>query len=152
MGYAVRRITGRCIGLKSKPQGAKKQLTTAVDLDALLALPGGKRKAWLEEEAGTTLPAKAANALKSASSEAELLEALAPRINRELFDGPQVAGGLVFQPTEERRRSGSHYTPRSLTSNNSSPAPSTLSPTSTSPSRRNFMQRRPMPARFCNRN
>jgi type I restriction-modification system DNA methylase subunit len=115
MGYAVRRITGRCIGLKSKPQGAKKQLTTAVDLDALLALPGGKRKAWLEEEAGTTLPAKAANALKSASSEAELLEALAPRLNRELFDGPQAAGGLVFQPTEERRRSGSHYTPRSLT-------------------------------------
>ena len=115
MGYAVRRIPGRCIGLKSKPQGAKKQLTTAVDLDALLALPGGKRKAWLEEEAGTTLPAKSATALKDASSEAELLEALAPRINRDLFDGPQAAGGLVFQPTEERRRSGSHYTPRSLT-------------------------------------
>ncbi len=115
MGYAVRRIPGRCIGLKSKPQGAKKQLTTAVDLAALLALPGGKRKAWLEEEAGTTLPAKAATALKDASSEAELLEALAPRLNRDLFDGPQAAGGLVFQPTEERRRSGSHYTPRSLT-------------------------------------
>ena len=47
MGYAVRRIPSRCIGLKSKPQGAKKQLTTAVDLDGLLALPGGKRKAWL---------------------------------------------------------------------------------------------------------
>ncbi|MFT5339150.1 MAG: hypothetical protein ACI9IO_000884 [Cyanobium sp.] len=115
MGYAVRRIPGRCIGLKSKPQGAKKQLTTAVDLDGLLALPGGKRKAWLEEEAGTTLPAKSATALKDASSEAELLEALAPRINRDLFDGPQAAGGLVFQPTEERRRSGSHYTPRALT-------------------------------------
>jgi hypothetical protein len=115
MGYAVRRIPGRCIGLKSKPQGAKKQLTTAVDLDALLALPGGKRKAWLEEEAATTLPPKSATALKAAASEAELLEALAPRINRELFDGPQAAGSLVFQPTEERRRSGSHYTPRALT-------------------------------------
>jgi hypothetical protein len=115
MGYAVRRIPGRCIGLKSKPQGAKKQLTTAVDLDALLQLPGAKRKAWLEEEAGTTLPAKSATALKAATSEAELLEALAPRINRELFEGPQAAGSLVFQPTEERRRSGSHYTPRALT-------------------------------------
>jgi type I restriction-modification system DNA methylase subunit len=115
MGYAVRRIPGRCIGLKSKPQGAKKQLTTAVDLDALLALPGAKRKAWLEEEAGTTLPAKSATALKGADTEAELLEALAPRVNRELFEGPQAAGSLVFQPTEERRRSGSHYTPRALT-------------------------------------
>ena len=38
-----------------------------------------------------------------------------PRINRELFDGPQPGGSLVFQPTEERRRSGSHYTPRALT-------------------------------------
>jgi hypothetical protein len=115
MGYAVRRIPGRCIGLKSKPQGANKQLTTAVDLDALIALPGGKRKAWLKKEASTTLPTKAATALKVAVIEAELLEALAPRINRELFDGPQAAGGLVFQPTVERRRSGSHYTPRSLT-------------------------------------
>jgi hypothetical protein len=115
MGYAVRRIPGRCIGLKSKPQGAKKQLTTAVDLDALLELPGGKRKAWLEAETGTALPPKAATALKDAASEAELLEALAPRIDQALFDGPQTAGSLVFQPTEERRRSGSHYTPRALT-------------------------------------
>jgi len=115
MGYAVRRIPGRCIGLKSKPQGAKKQLTTAVDLDALLDLPGAKRKTWLEEEAGTTLPPKAASALKDAGSETELLEALASRIDRDLFEGPQAAGGLVFQPTEERRRSGSHYTPRALT-------------------------------------
>jgi hypothetical protein len=115
MGYAVRRIPGRCIGLKSKPQGAKKQLTTAVDLDALLELPGGKRKTWLEEETGTILPPKAATALKDAASEAKLLEALAPRIDQALFDGPQTAGSLVFQPTEERRRSGSHYTPRALT-------------------------------------
>ena len=115
MGYAVQRIPGRCIGLKSKPQGAKKQITTAVDLDALLEMPGAKRKKWLDDEAGTTLPPKSASALKVADSEDALVEALAPRINRELFDGPQAAGSLVFQPTEERRRSGSHYTPRSLT-------------------------------------
>ncbi len=115
MGYAVQRIPGRCIGLKSKPQGAKKQITTAIDLDALLEMPGAKRKKWLEDEACTTLPTKAASALKVADSEDALVEALAPRINRDLFDGPQAAGSLVFQPTEERRRSGSHYTPRSLT-------------------------------------
>ena len=115
MGYAVQRIPGRCIGLKSKPQGAKKQITTAVDLDVLLEMPGAKRKKWLEDEAGTTLPTKAASALRAADSEDALVEALAPRINRELFDGPLAAGSLVFQPTEERRRSGSHYTPRSLT-------------------------------------
>ncbi len=115
MGYAVRRMSGRCIGLKSKPRGAKKQLTTAVDLDALLATPANKRKAWLEEAAATSLPAQAATALRNASTEAELLAALRQSINHDLFDGPQPAGSLVFQPTQERRRSGSHYTPRSLT-------------------------------------
>lgn len=53
MDDAVQRIPGRCIGLKSKPQGAKKQITTAVDLDALLEMPGAKRKKWLEDEAAT---------------------------------------------------------------------------------------------------
>lgn len=115
MGYAVTRIPGRCIGLKSKPQGAKQQITTAVDLDALLAMPGAKRKKWLEDEAGTNLPKKSADLLKTADTQEQLLKALAPRINKELFEGPQAEGSLVFQPTEERRRSGSHYTPRSLT-------------------------------------
>ncbi|MEB3353170.1 MAG: DNA methyltransferase, partial [Cyanobacteriota bacterium] len=43
------------------------------------------------------------------------MAALAPRIDRRLFDGAQAAGSLVFQPTAERRRSGSHYTPAQLT-------------------------------------
>jgi len=115
MDFAVARITGSCIGLRSKAQGGKKPFTTAIDLAELLALPGAKRKAWLEEQAHTDLPAKAATALKEASSEQELVAALAPRIDRRLFEGVQAAGSLVFQPTEERRRSGSHYTPAKLT-------------------------------------
>ena len=115
MDFAVARITGPCLGLRSKAQGGKKPFTTAIDLAELLALPGAKRKAWLEEQAHTVLPAKAATALKEASSEQEMVAALAPRIDRRLFEGVQVAGSLVFQPTEERRRSGSHYTPAQLT-------------------------------------
>jgi hypothetical protein len=115
MEYAVVRIAGPCLGLKSKPQGGRKAFTTAIDLAALLSLPGGKRKAWLEEQAQVELPAKAAAALKEARNERELLDALALRVDRRLFDGPQPAGSLVFQPTEERRRSGSHYTPAQLT-------------------------------------
>ena len=115
MEFAVARIAGPCIGLRSKAQGGKKPFTTAIDLAELLALPGAKRKAWLEEQAQTELPAKAATALKEASSEQELVAALALRIDRRLFEGVEAAGSLVFQPTEERRRSGSHYTPAQLT-------------------------------------
>jgi hypothetical protein len=77
-------------------------------------LDPGAKPGWTKKRP-PPLPAKSAIALKAATTEAELLEALAPRLNRELFDGPQASGGLVFQPTEERRRSGSHYTPRPLT-------------------------------------
>jgi hypothetical protein len=102
MEFAVARIPGPCIGIRSKAQGGKKPFTTAIDLAELLALPGSKRKAWLEETAQTDLPAKAATALKQASTEQELVAALAPRIDRHLFDGAQAAGSLVFSP----RRSG----------------------------------------------
>jgi hypothetical protein len=115
MEFAVARIAGPCLGLRSKAQGGKKPFTTAIDLAELLALPGAKRKVWLEQQAQTDLPPKAATALKEASSEQELVAALAPRIDRRLFEGVQAAGSLVFQPTEERRRSGSHYTPAELT-------------------------------------
>jgi hypothetical protein len=116
MEFAVARIPGPCIGIRSKAQGGKKPFTTAIDLAELLAMPGSKRKGWLEAQAQTDLPAKAATALKEASTEQELVAALAPRIDRHLFDGAQAAGSLVFQPTAERRRSGSHYTPTQLTS------------------------------------
>jgi hypothetical protein len=116
MEFAVARIAGPCIGLRSKAQGGKKPFTTAIDLAELLALPGAKRKAWLEQQAQTDLPPKAAQALKQASNQQELAAALAPRIDRRLFEGGVCPpGSLVFQPTEERRRSGSHYTPAQLT-------------------------------------
>ena len=115
MEFAVARIAGPCLGLRSKAQGGKKPFTTAIDLAELLELSGAKRKAWLEEQAQADLTAKAATALKEARNEQELVAALAPRIDRRLFEGVQAAGSLVFQPTEERRRSGSHYTPAQLT-------------------------------------
>jgi len=37
------------------------------------------------------------------------------RIDRGATPAPVPKGGLVLQPTDERRRSGSHYTPRSFT-------------------------------------
>jgi hypothetical protein len=116
MEFAVARIPGPCIGIRSKAQGGKKPFTTAIDLAELLAVPAAKRKAWLEAQAQTDLPAKAVTAFKQASTEQELVAALAPRIDRRLFDGAQAPGSLVFQPTAERRRSGSHYTPAQLTS------------------------------------
>jgi hypothetical protein len=60
------------------------------------------------------LPAKVKTALKDATSLAELCQALDKRLSPHTPRGLQT-GSLILQPTAERRRSGSHYTPRALT-------------------------------------
>src|SRR5438270_406454 len=54
--------------------------------------------------------------LKAAATVDELMEALDRRIARNVTADWVSKGALIFQPSAERRRSGSHYTPRSLTS------------------------------------
>lgn len=115
MGYEVKRINGVSIGIKSVGQGSKKQLTTIVDLTDLLLTPGKDRKKLVEQLAQTSLSNKSALEIHKAETASELLESLESRVDRNLFTAPLPAQSLVFQPTDERRRSGSHYTPRSLT-------------------------------------
>jgi hypothetical protein len=45
----------------------------------------------------------------------ELLESLDKKIAKKVTPRVVPAGAIVLQPSDERRRSGSHYTPRSLT-------------------------------------
>jgi hypothetical protein len=68
----------------------------------------------LKEDADCELPPADATALKAADSIDALLAALGRRIS-PFTPQPIRMGGLVLSPTEERRRSGSHYTPRELT-------------------------------------
>jgi hypothetical protein len=53
------------------------------------------------------------NGLAKATTEAEALAALGKKVSR-YTPHPLPPGAMFLQPTEERRRSGSHYTPRSL--------------------------------------
>ena len=85
-----------------------------VDLEALLATSAGERAKRLKEIAACDLAPKAQAALKTACTQEELLAAVGNRISR-FTPRPVPAFGLYLQPTEERRRSGSHYTPRELT-------------------------------------
>ncbi len=112
MGFTVETATGLSIGL-----GADHLV---VNLEDLLAKKPADRAKWLKENAACEVTGKAIEQLKSAASVDELLAALRRRISKLYLDrsGNPVtvpAGGIYLQPTEERRRSGSHYTPRSLT-------------------------------------
>lgn len=106
MGFAVCALPGPALALR--PKGV------VIDLDALLAQPGAKRAAYLKEHAECDLSAGAASALRDARSPEDVVAALGRRI-AEQTPQPLPPGTLFLQPGEERRRSGSHYTPRELT-------------------------------------
>lgn len=112
MGFAVEKAPGKMIALKPKK---KHGAPVHVSLGALLAAKPADREKILLEQADTKLPDAAGKALKSASSEIDLLAALDKRIDRRATPHPVPAGSIILQPTDERRRSGSHYTPRSFT-------------------------------------
>jgi len=85
-----------------------------VGLETLLKKPGGAREKHLKETARVELSGKAAEALNEAAAVDDLIAALSRRIS-PLTPRTVPMGGLYLQPTDERRRSGSHYTPRELT-------------------------------------
>ena len=112
MGFRVELTTGRSIAFASpKRSGA----AVVVDLDNLLTLEGGKRAKALQDATDRKLTSKTAAALRSASTVADIVNALDKTVDRDVTPDMVPAGTPVLQPTDERRRSGSHYTPRSLT-------------------------------------
>jgi len=112
MGYRVETATGRSVAIRpEKRHGAP----VTIDLDALLALAPTQRGKRFKALTDRTLPKAAGAAVRDARTEAELVAALDRLIDRRLTPAPVPAGSLVFQPSPERRRTGSHYTPRSLT-------------------------------------
>lgn len=85
-----------------------------VNLDALLAEAGAERVKTLKAQAGLDLKDKAAGEVRDAKTIDALHAALSRRISLRQ-PGLMAAGTLFLQPGEERRKSGSHYTPKSLT-------------------------------------
>jgi methylase of polypeptide subunit release factors len=114
MGYEVERVAAESIAVTSKPAGSKVSVPVVIDLVALLAAKPNDRKKCLKEWANCEMTATANKALKEAKSIEDLVSALGRRISPKT-PGILSVGSLCLQPGEERRRSGSHYTPRELT-------------------------------------
>ena len=112
MGFRVELTTGRSIAVRSpKRTGA----AVVVDLDRLLALDPARRARVLQDTADRKLPAAGPAALRTAETPEDIVAALDKAIDRDATPNILPAETPVLQPTDERRRSGSHYTPRSLT-------------------------------------
>ena len=109
MGFSIYQSKGSCVVLKGP------EAPVAVELDELMSGPASSRAQAIADMTGWKPNAKAAKALKEANDKDELRIALEDRIRDDITPTPLAAGGLTLQPGEERRRSGSHYTPRALT-------------------------------------
>lgn len=112
IGFTLETAQGSSIALKpAKSKGAPAFL----NLDALLATDAAKRTEHLQKTTDHKLTGRAATALREAQSHDDLLAALERKIARAASPEKAPPGSLILQPTDERRRSGSHYTPRALT-------------------------------------
>ena len=112
MGFRMEVATGRSVAIKSaKKLGAP----STVDLDALLEQGTGNRAKWLQPRIDRNLTDTVAKGLRAAETVEDLHAGLDRVLDKDATPDLVPAGALVLQPNEERRRSGSHYTPRELT-------------------------------------
>jgi hypothetical protein len=115
MGFSVETAGGRALAIKA---GKNNRTPVFVDLEKLAAAKGKERIKFLKEEADRgSLSASVAKAVEGADTPAEIAAALDPIVDER--GSPKkhatATGMPILQPTDERRRTGSHYTPRSLT-------------------------------------
>jgi hypothetical protein len=112
MGFELHVASGPSIAIKpAKKHGAP----TTINLEALLQTAPEKRLKWITDETDQKLTGKAVESLKAATTINDLMTALDRKIASAVTPGIVAKGAMIFQPSNERRRSGSHYTPASLT-------------------------------------
>ncbi|CAM2006412.1 Eco57I restriction-modification methylase domain-containing protein [Acanthopleuribacter pedis] len=114
IGSVYEAMMGFEVQAAAAPSLALGRYAVVVDLGALAACKPADRKKHLKNRYDLEPPKKVEKALKAAVDVATLEAALEPWVNKHR---PHVIppAGLFLQPGQERRKTGSHYTPRSLT-------------------------------------
>jgi hypothetical protein len=107
MGFEVQVAQGLSIAVRPKD--------VVVNVEALLTTKPKDRAKVLKDEAECKLTGKALTALSEAKTPEELLAALDRKVSSSRTPNLLPVGSLFLQPSEERRRTGSHYTPRKMT-------------------------------------
>lgn len=112
MGFELQVAAGKSIAIRpAKKHGAP----ATINLEELLRAAADKRMKWFTETTDQKLTGQAAEGLKTATTIEELLVALDRKIAKAVTPNVVPQEAMIFQPSNERRKSGSHYTPSSLT-------------------------------------
>ncbi len=112
MGFRLEKAEGSSIAIKAaKKHGAP----ATIDIEALLVEPARKRAKWIRDRTDRKITDKTVKAVRAADTLDALHAALDSVVDKNATPDLVPAGAMILQPSEERRRSGSHYTPRELT-------------------------------------
>lgn len=112
MGFRLEVATGRSIAIKAaKKHGAP----STINLEELLTEASGRRQKWIRDRTDRKLTARVSQAVRGACSLDAIHEALDSVVDKGATPDLVPNGAMVLQPSPQRRRSGSHYTPRELT-------------------------------------
>ncbi|QLE52744.1 hypothetical protein FD724_32815 (plasmid) [Nostoc sp. C057] len=96
------------------PFGSKSSVTVVVSVEEVVKTKASDRAKYLKDVAGCEITGKSLTELKDARTSEDVVAALGRKVSPKTPSLMPV-GSLYLQPGEERRRSGSHYTPRALT-------------------------------------
>ena len=112
VGFKLEPANGLSIAIRStKKHGAP----SMINLEALLAEPSSLRQKWIRIRTDRNLTPRTSYAVRCACTLDAIHAALDPVIDKSATPDIVHSGAMVLQPSPERRRSGSHYTPRELT-------------------------------------
>ena len=112
MGFRLEQAMGQSIAIKAtKKHGAP----ATVNLEALLRQEPRGRGKWMRDRTDRVLTERVRKAVAEAKTIVDIHAALDSVIDKDATPDLVAANAIVLQPSEERRRSGSHYTPRELT-------------------------------------
>jgi hypothetical protein len=112
MGFTIELTSGRSVAIKAPKRGGA---AATMNLEDLLATAPAKRTEWLRQQTDRKLTVKQSGPLKEAKTIEAIETSLNSVIDRAATPMILPAGVPVLQPTEARRKTGSHYTPRALT-------------------------------------
>jgi hypothetical protein len=112
MGFTIELTQGTSVAIRPAKRGGA---AATINLDALLVEAPGKRVEWIRQRTDRKLTTKQTAPVKQAKSVGTLAAALSNVVDERVTPKPVAAGVPVLQPTEARRKTQSHYTPRTLT-------------------------------------
>ena len=112
MGFRLETSSGWSVSIRA---GKKSGAPSAINLEQLLDEAPKQRPKWIRDRTDHRIPPKVSRAVRTASTIAEAHAALDPVIDKEATPDLVPKAAMVLQPSPERRRSGSHFTPPNLT-------------------------------------